>query len=171
MENYESFFDTIIIPDSICDRIKETYIDKLKVINIPNLRHQMVYNERNESSWIYQYVNQFVIDNMGSDYSLIERVAILKYEKGDYFKIHTDGKWNTQLNKELPYHFYGGVEISDKNEFEGGEFIINNNKVDFKKGRLFTHGFETEHGVSEVIIGTRWSIHFPIYKKIHKNII
>lgn len=171
MENYESFFDNSIISDNICDYIQQTYINKLQRVNIPKLRCQMVFNEKNKSSWLYSYVNEFVIDNMGSNYSLIERVAVLRYEKGDYFEKHTDGEWNTRLNKELPYHFYGGVEISNKNDFEGGEFILKNNKIDFKKGRLFTHGFDTEHGVSEVTKGIRWSIHFPIYsKEFNKNL-
>ena len=69
---------------------------------------------------------------------------------------------NTQLNPSLPNHFYGGVELSERAEFTGGEFFINDKIVDFKKGRMFTHGFSDSHGVNMVTSGTRWSIHFLI---------
>jgi hypothetical protein len=62
----------------------------------------------------------------------------------------------------MPFHFYGGVELSDKSSFSGGEFLLKGKILDFKKGRLFTHGFSDLHGVNKVKNGIRWSIHFPI---------
>ena len=156
-------FDKTLLDNEICEKIKNIYEEKLVKSYVHNLRKQMVFHERELSSWLFQHIKKFIKDNLGNDYHLIERVTVLKYNKGDFFKVHLDGPHNTTLNPSLPHHFYGGVEISNENDFTGGEFIIDDNPVPFVKGRLFTHGFETLHGVNEVVNGIRWSLHFPIH--------
>lgn len=163
--------DSYLLSESICNKIIEEYLDKVSEIKTSR-RKQKNYHEINPNSWIYREIQKLIKQNLGDDYNLIERVTILKYEVGDYFKEHTDGEWNSKLNRELPpTHFYGGIELCDKSEYDGGEFFIEGIDVEYRKGRMFTHGFSTTHGVRPVTRGTRWSIHFVVDKKIKKSII
>lgn len=166
-----SIFDTFLLSDEICDLIKSKYTDKVELIEIVKGRRQKNYHEYDTNSWIHGIVSELIYKNLGNQFKLIERVTILRYDMGDYFIEHVDGPSNLKLNKNLPYHFYGGVELSEKYEFIGGEFYINSKDVDYKKGRMFTHGFYDRHGVKKVEKGTRWSIHFLIYKEIKDGIL
>jgi len=166
-----STFNTFLFPDDLCKQIIMEYKDKVKLVEIVNGRRQHNYHEYDTDSWIHSVVNNLITKNLGDNYTLLERVTILRYNVGDYFIEHTDGPGNIKMKSELPYHFYGGVELSDNSEFKGGEFYIKGKNVEFKKGRMFTHGFSDKHGVREVIEGTRWSIHFLIYKNIQNGLI
>ena len=157
-------FDNFLLTDSYSNKIKLEYDEKLKLIE-SKIRKQKNYHILDTSSWIHRCLNELISKNLGSGYYLVERVTVLKYELGDFFLNHTDGPSNTKRNPSLPNHFYGGVELSERNEYEGGEFFINDKIVDFKKGRMFTHGFSDSHGVNMVTSGTRWSIHFLINNK------
>jgi len=159
----ESYKTSLLLSEDECNKIKKFYNSKL-IQQESKIRKQRNYHETDENSWLYKFTDNLIKANLGEDYSLLNRVTVLRYDTGDYFKKHTDGPSNTALSKiKLPYHFYGGVELSENEEFEGGEFFIKNKNIDYKKGRLFTHGFESPHGVTEVITGTRWSIHFLIF--------
>ena len=164
-----SVFDNFLLSDYLCERIKQEYSNKLE-LTYSDIRKNKKYHEFDKTSWIHKEVDTLIKKAIGSTYSLLSRVTVLKYEKGDYFLKHEDGPSNSRLNSELPHHFYGGVELSERGEFEGGDFYINDNIVDYKKGRIFTHGFSDSHGVKEVISGCRWSIHFLIENN-EKNII
>ena len=161
-------FDKFILSEPECRKIKNLYESKI-FLQESNIRKQKNYHEIDTNSWLYNLIDDFIKKNIGKKYSLLERVTILKYEQGDFFLKHTDGIWNNTLSKELPFHFYGGVELSEKKEFEGGEFFIKDKKVHYLKGRLYTHGFDDSHGVEEVKKGKRWSLHFLItdYKTKH----
>lgn len=154
-------FDTEYLSDEICEKIINEYSSKVTLIK-SNIRSQKNYHERDKKSWLYTYIDKFIKINIGNNFQLIERVTVLRYDKGDYFIEHVDGPHNKGMNSTLPPHFYGGVELNNKSEFEGGEFFIKGNNVSFKKGRMFTHGFSDSHGVTKINRGVRWSIHFLI---------
>ena len=164
-------FDNFLLSDKLCKKIISEYKDKVSLIEVVNGRRQKNYHEYDETSWIHEVVSDLIFKNLGSQHKLLERVSVLRYDTGDYFIEHTDGPRNTKMNKKLPYHFYGGIELSEKYEFEGGEFYIKGEQVQYKKGRIFTHGFNDKHGVKPVLSGTRWSIHFLIYKEAQKEIL
>ena len=163
-------FDKVLLSNEECDKIKSLYEDKL-VLREREIRRQKNYHETENNSWLHKKVGNLIQKNLGSKYSLLERVTILKYEPGDFFSKHIDGSYNTSLSKTLPYHFYGGIELCERKEFKGGEFFIKDKNVEFKKGRLFTHGFDDSHGVKKVEEGIRWSLHFLIKEKIEKKLI
>ena len=166
-----STFDNFLLSDEFCQRIISEYMDKVSLVEMVNRRRQKNYHEYDTSSWVHSIVNNLITENLGNSYKLLERVTILKYEIGDYFIEHVDGPGNIKMRNELPYHFYGGVELSEKSDFDGGEFFIKNKKVDYKKGRMFTHGFSDPHSISKLTRGTRWSIHFLIFKEYQNGII
>jgi predicted 2-oxoglutarate/Fe(II)-dependent dioxygenase YbiX len=163
-------FDKLLLSDEDCNSIKLLYEDKL-ILRERNIRRQKNYHEIKSDSWLHEKVKNLIEQNLGEKYSLLERVTILKYEPGDFFSKHIDGSYNIGLSKTLPYHFYGGAELCERKEFKGGEFFIKDKNVEFKKGRLFTHGFDDTHGVKKVEEGIRWSIHFLIKEKREKQII
>ncbi len=154
-------YNKFILSNLECKKIKDLYVSKL-IFQESSIRKQKNYHETDTNSWLYNFIDNFIKKNIGDKYSLLQRVTILKYEQGDFFLKHTDGIWNSTLSKELPFHFYGGIELSERKEFDGGEFFIKDKKVDYLKGRLFTHGFEDSHGVEKIKKGIRWSLHFLI---------
>lgn len=158
--------NNFLLNDEYSNRIKLEYFNKLEVME-SEIRKQKNYHIYDSNSWVHDCINELISKNLGSEYHLIARVTVLKYESGDFFLKHKDGPSNTKLNPSLPNHFYGGVELSERHEFSGGEFFTNDKIVDFKKGRMFTHGFSDSHGVNMVTSGTRWSIHFLINNKIN----
>lgn len=155
-------FNSTRISDEDCIKIINSYESKLS-LQENDIRRQSNFHETNKDSWLFKLINQFIKNTIGNKYFLIERVTILKYTSGDFFLTHRDGDWNSSLsNYKLPYHFYGGLELNEKAEYEGGEFYINSSTVEHRKGRLFTHGFSDLHGVKKVKSGIRWSLHFLI---------
>ena len=164
-----SINDKFLLSDDICERIKSEYKDKLTLIK-SDIRQQKNYHELDDKSWLFNEIDKLISSNLGDEYSLYKRVTILKYSKGDYFTEHSDGPSNAYLKKQkgmppLKPHFFGGVELCNSNEFEGGDFYIDGKLVEYKKGRMFTHGFNNLHEVKEVTDGIRWSIHFLILKE------
>ncbi len=159
-------FDKVLLSDEDCDSIKELYKDKLVRIEDRNAfpaRAHHKYNETDPDSWLHKTVQSLITSNLGDDYYLIQRVTVLRYRINDIFGDHYDGSWNVQSNKLLTEnHFYGGVELSNREDFKGGEFYIQGEDVELVKGRLYTHHFDDRHGVKMVQDGVRWSIHFII---------
>jgi len=167
-------FNHFLFPEELSKRIIKHYEDKLNHED-DNLRDLFLYHEKDEDSWLWKEVGPFIQRNMGMNYKLIERVAVLKYEVGCHFKEHEDGPFNSSIaeysGRRLPYHIYGGVELSNEDDFEGGEFMVANKPVEFRTGRMFTHDFNTSHEVKEVTKGTRWAIHFPIQPLVNNTFI
>lgn len=154
--------DKVLLSDSDCNLVKELYQNKLTRIENKTRAHYK-YNEFDSDTWLHRKIQSLVNDNLGNDYALVERVTVLKYKVGDYFGEHSDGPWNLKFSPGLTNsHFYAGIELSDKEDFTGGEFYIEGKDVEFLKGRMFTHGFDDTHGVKPVTDGTRWSVHFII---------
>ena len=56
----------------------------------------------------------------------------------------------------------GGYLLNE--DFEGGEFIINDKKLDTPIGSIFTFGRNEMHEVNPVTKGTRYSLHFVVNK-------
>ena len=112
-----STFDNLLISNDECNKIKDYYESRL-TLQENNIRKQKNYHETDIDSWLFKLIDNLINVNIGNQYSLLERVTILKYELGDFFLKHTDGIWNSTLSNNLPFHFYGGVELSQKTEFE-----------------------------------------------------
>jgi len=159
-----------IIPKEICKFIINEYFDKVMSIRTVN-RCQSVYHETNKSSWLFKYIDNLIKQNLGNNYHLLQRVTVLKYKKGDFFLRHSDGPWNSKITKNLPNHFYGGVELSDNGDYTGGEFEIEGSPVEFTQGRICTQSYDALHEVKLVKGGIRWSLHFLIYIKNKSDVI
>jgi len=168
--NIMDSYGNLLLSDTEIERIKSQYNNKLKLVE-GDIRHHWHYHETNPTAWIYKLVDNLIKENIGSEYSIYTRVSILKYTKGDYFLEHSDGSYNTSLDPNLSEHFYGGIEMSNFNDFMGGEFFKNGIVVPFKKGKINTHQFDEPHGVNEITSGVRWSLQFPIKWRYEINLI
>jgi len=166
----QRYLNKKVVPPDICENIISIYSDKLSNIDL-SYRRNKVYHETNSSSWIFNYIDNLIKENFGDEYKLLQRVTILKYESGDFFHKHTDGDWNSNLTKNLPHHFYCGIELSKENDFNGGKFEVDGVQLEFKQGRIFTHSYNEPHEVTMVKDGVRWSIHFLVQLKTESNII
>ena len=149
-------------------KFSEEYCDKLiNIFTSDKVVHPVQNKERKNKifllrenqgyPWLWDDVNNLIKSNLGDDHFLTLWVIVLRYDKGDYILLHED---NPHQNDNR--YMSGGVELSNKNDFEVGEFIINNKVVEFERGKLITHGVTTPHEVKEVTKGTRWSLHFGI---------
>lgn len=163
------YYNVLDIADITASEIISYYEDKV-VESKDKVRRCKEYNETNKDSFLYQYCEKFIQINIDQDHFILDRIKVLRYDEGDYFKSHTDGYHNSK-NKSLDYHFYGGVELSDEKDFEGGKFIHKGKERSFKKGVLVLHKHDEEHEVTPVTKGTRWSIHFPITNKRGKTLL
>lgn len=164
------YLSSLIIPQETCEHIISVYFNKVEEVNL-SYRRQKVYHEVDHGSWLFNYVDNLIKENFGKEYKLLQRVTILKYEKGDFFHKHTDGDWNSKLTKNLPEHFYAGVELSKEDSFIGGKFEIDGIPLEFKQGRIFTHSYNEPHEVTIIEDGVRWSIHFLVQLKSQSSII
>ena len=105
------------------------------------------------------------LQNMGyNDYRCAEFVApttlgqgpitLLKYVKGDFFTEHCDtATYGTGI-------LSGGYLLND--EFEGGDFILDGEKLEKEVGELSVYGRDILHEVKEVTSGIRYSLHIFI---------
>jgi hypothetical protein len=93
-------------------------------------------------------------------YKVSEVITLLEYNVGDFFGKHADGP-SYESNNDIAI-LSGGYLLNE--DFEGGEFIINDKKLDTPIGSIFTFGRNEMHEVNPVTKGTRYSLHFVVNK-------
>ncbi len=113
------------------------------------------------------------LKKIDEDYKVSDWITFLIYEEGDFFGLHTDDvlQYDSKKKKVL---YTGGYLLNE--DFEGGEFIINNQKNESKVGDLFLFERHLKHEVLKIKNGIRYSLHFAVEttnlnKKIKKSII
>ena len=131
---------------------------------------RFLINEHSEQrvkyEWFWNDIHNLIQNVVGNNYYLTIWIIVLKYEKGDYFANHQDSP--SQNDDRC---LSGGVELSDKNNFEGAEFILKNKPIKFERGKLLTHKVLDTHEITKCEKGTRWSLHFGINKDYNKKLI
>jgi|TARA_B100001093_G_C26268428_1_gene775827 hypothetical protein len=114
---------------------------------------------KDKYKWLWEGVDNLIKRNLGDNYYLTIWIIVLKYIEGDYFKLHQDRYFNDD-DRCLS----GGVELSDKNDFEGADYVVKGNPLEFERGKLLTHRLNDLHEITPTKKGTRWSLHFGINK-------
>jgi predicted 2-oxoglutarate/Fe(II)-dependent dioxygenase YbiX len=108
---------------------------------------------------------------MGFDVNVVN-VAVIKYEEGDGFPVHRDGITDS-IHGKLIYN----INVLLNNDFEGGDVMIDGNKIDNDVGKIYHYDSRTLHGVSKITKGIRYLALFYlrdqdiINYKIKKSII
>lgn len=120
-------------------------------------------NRVNKYQWLWNDINNIIKQNLGKEYFLTLWIIVLKYSKDDYFSTHKD-----RVRQDDDRCMSGGIELSGKNDFEGGNFIVKNVPVEFERGKLLTHKLTDSHEITKLENGARWSLHFGINKEKSK---
>ena len=125
-----------------------------------------------EFKFVKDLIN-YDLKKIDEDYEVSDWITFLIYEEGDFFGLHTDDVLQYGSNKKKIL-YTGGYLLNE--DFEGGEFIIDNIKNEAKIGELFLFERYLKHEVLMVNEGVRYSLHFAVEtnnpnKKIKKSII
>jgi hypothetical protein len=132
-----------------------------KFFNVWDIRHD------EETHWMFEKIIKWF-----SNVSKIEcnpngwpgGCSLHKYSKGDSFQKHID------LNQTFPDRRWNlGIQLNDS--YTGGEYICydnNDNKIILSKeiGTAIAYNSTTEHEITEILSGERWSIVMPINNKV-----
>lgn len=166
MENYKHF------SNEYCDYLID-YFSKEQMEAFENFNRKysrlVIYKEDLLYSFLWSKVDNLIKQNLGDTHYLSKWVIVLKYIKGDYFLPHTDLPSNL-VNTDDRY-LSGGVELSNKEDFTGGNYTIPGKTKKYNRGNLLTHNTNVIHEVSMVESGVRWSLHFGINDTELKKIL
>ena len=156
------------IPDEICDYIVNTIdIDSYKK---GTAQDKLLKSRRNvniqfsDINWInallqgyIRYANcaNFHYDLSDEDKELAQ---ISKYSEGEYYKQHKDFGKNNHLTRKLSLT----VQLSDENDYEGGDLLLYNGSTSDKlsrgKGSVIVFDSRIYHEITKVTKGVRYSL-------------
>jgi len=125
-------------------------------LNIGNLK---------EFSFVKEIINQD-LTKINKEYFVSDWITFLIYKENDFFGLHKDTMQYRKSEKKILYS--AGYLLNDK--FDGGEFLINNQKIQKNVGELFFFDRKTPHEVTKIKSGIRYSLHFVI-ETFNKKII
>jgi|14BtaG_2_1085337.scaffolds.fasta_scaffold59001_2 hypothetical protein len=143
----------------INDFLNDNQLNNFEHFNRKYKRH--IITDKTLSIW--ESIDDLIKSNLGIEYYLSHWIIGLKYDKGDYFAKHSDGQGNDKEGYGLRI-YSGGIELSNKNDYDGGNYILNGVDSKSKQGHLFLHKPDEVHEITKVKRGTRYSLHFCISK-------
>lgn len=106
----------------------------------------------------FSFVRKLINSELDKGYVASEFITLLVYEKGDFFSKHIDNVGNEPPSSMI--ELTGGYLLNDN--FEGGEFFLNDQKLETPVGSLFTFGRKEVHEVKQITKGKRYSLHFTV---------
>jgi PKHD-type hydroxylase len=117
-----------------------------------------------ENMWIFEKIKKWTNSlDMGLIWKSLPFATFRRYREGDFFVKHTDDLNSDFRSKKRGIRILTiGVQLSDENEYEGGNFLVwNNNEeinVDKKIGNTIMYSTNTPHEVKEITKGMRTSL-------------
>ena len=106
------------------------------------------------------YINYANFSNFHYDLSDEDKepAQISKYSKGEYYKMHMDFGKGIHLTRKLSLT----VQLSDENDYEGGDLIFHNGTIKEQaprgKGSVIVFDSRLNHEVTSVTKGVRYSL-------------
>lgn len=92
---------------------------------------------------------QFQID-------FVEPYELKRYSNSDFFEKHIDNYYSLSVNIDRKITM--SVQLSDVNEYGGGEFNILGSKHKLSKGSIIAFPSFFPHAVEKITSGIRWSV-------------
>ena len=141
----------------------------LKDSTIPGhrqLKSYTTYERDSKLCWYWDSIDSIIKENLGNEYKLTHWLIVIRYDVGDYFSRHIDVEKGNDSRI-----LTGIIQMSENSEFEGGEFLLEDNLVTHESGKLYTHGVDVFHELKPITKGTRWALHCGIGKDIKSYII
>lgn len=112
-----------------------------------------------ELDWVSNKFIDYIKKVENIDVSDSKFVKCLKYEIGDFFKPHTDFRPNLDFYKTFMYN----INILLNDDFEGGDFLVNNQFYPKQRGWVYYYSSNEIHEVREVTNGVRYSILYGVF--------
>tara|TARA_B100000427_G_C15272621_1_gene491747 strand:- start:72 stop:620 length:549 start_codon:yes stop_codon:yes gene_type:complete len=158
------------IPDEICDYIVnnidiDSYTEGETQDKLLKIRRN-VNIQFNNSNWINALLQGYIryanFTNFHYDLSDEDKEAaqISRYSEGQYYKLHKDfSPQGLFFTRKLSLT----VQLSDENDYEGGDLIFNNSsnesvKASRGKGSVIVFDSRISHKVTPVTKGVRYSL-------------
>ena len=117
-----------------------------------------------EYMWIFERIAKAIAEVNAEKYKfnlvgIIHSLELLHYsdETKCHYNWHMDSGTGTSTTRKLSV----SVQLSDENDYEGGELLINNGNVlpaSFEQGSINVFPSYLQHTVTEVTKGNRWAI-------------
>lgn len=151
-----------VISHSIC----EVCISLCKNFKRGKSKHEHLWKAQFDSTLItdvnhiiYQtldnFWNEFVVKtNIKIDF--IEYYEVKKYTVGDFFESHRDNYFT--LDSKIDRKINLILQLSEKNDYEGGDLLIGSHTVSRNKGTVILFPATYMHEVTKVTSGTRYSL-------------
>jgi PKHD-type hydroxylase len=146
----------------------DTYMGKIGSIGNENekldYRNSTISNlesSDDKNDWIFERITRAVLEInkqfWNFDMNRIETLQHSVYDKGQFYKRHTDSMYNSPNNSIRKLSF--SVMLSDSSEYEGGDLLIYTGEEPTKtfrtKGTIIFFPSYTLHEVTKVTKGTR----------------
>lgn len=138
-----------------------TYIEKSLITGYTSY-HKILINKTDlieNSSWFYDRISNWVNNELNINAS--GNIFFVKYKKGDSFPIHIDRVKSSGYH----YDFLWNINIILNDEYEGGEFIINDTHYKEPAGTIYYYSSDTPHGVTEITEGERYIMLYHIRER------
>lgn len=115
--------------------------------------------EIKQSEWFYEKIKNYVNSELSID--ALGTLLFVKYVEGDYFPIHKDRVSNSEYHKD----FIWNVNVILNDNYDGGEFILNNETYKHPAGSLYYYKSDTLHGVNKITNGNRYIFLYHIRER------
>ena len=165
------------VPSDVCKKIIDVVKDWEKgTVETPDREIKGEHNIRKSDifwsydQWIFDYIWKYMdvyneITGLRYDISGVESIQITKYEKGDYYDFHFDGK-GSHKNVVCEKVRKISMTIQLNEEYEGGEFQVAwcdegkllTETLGKTKGTIILFPSILEHCITPVTSGTRYSL-------------
>ena len=165
------------VPSDVCKKIIDVVKDWEKgTVETPDREIKGERNIRKSDifwsydQWIFDYIWKYMdvyneITGLRYDISGVESIQITKYEKGDYYDFHFDGK-GSHKNVVCEKVRKISMTIQLNEEYEGGEFQVAwcdegkllTETLGKSKGSILLFPSLLEHCITPVTSGTRYSL-------------
>jgi PKHD-type hydroxylase len=165
------------VPSDVCKKIIDVVKDwKEGTVETPDRESKGEHNIRKSDifwsydQWIFDYIWKYMdvfneITGLRYDISGVESIQITKYEKGDYYNFHFDGKGS---HKNVVYEKVRKISMTIQlnEDYEGGEFKVAwcdegkllTETLGKSEGTIILFPSILEHCITPVTSGTRYSL-------------
>jgi len=165
------------VPNDVCKKIIDVVKDwKEGTVETPDREIKGEHNIRKSEifwsyeQWIFDYIWKYMdvfneITGLRYDISGVESIQITKYEKGDYYDFHYDGKGS---HKNVVHEKVRKISMTIQlnEDYEGGEFKVAScnygeivtETLEKAEGTIILFPSILEHCITPVTSGTRYSL-------------
>lgn len=151
-----------VIDPSLCDDIIKFGTDNVSqgINKYPQLFdvsfHTCLLPLENEAHKHLQDVWKEIKNHFEVDIDFVEPYELKRYTSGDYFGRHTDNYYS--LTGSIDRKITLSVQLTNDDEYEGGEFNVLGIKHKLKKGSIISFPTFFPHEIAPIVSGTRWSL-------------